>query len=618
MRRQLALSQAEIEGLESAYPQIEDVLPLAPLQEGLLFHALYDAQAPDIYTVQLDLGLEGALDSAAMAAAVQALVARHASLRARFRHAHLGRPVQVILPQATAPWRCIDLSSLDEAGREERLAADRHRLVLTNHHIVMDGWSMPVLVRELLTLYAHRADAAALPRVTPYRDYLAWAAAQDRTGALAAWRDALAGLEEATRLAPHDPGREPGTPLLELLRQVQASQSRLMEHQHLGLAEVQGLAGLGELFDTLVVFENYPVDRAGLSAEVGGLRLTDFRGLDATHYPLSLAAHPGERLQLQLSYRPDLFDRSSVEAIAGRLVRLLEGAVADPERAIGRLDILGADERHTILREWNATARAVPGATLPELFAAQVARTPEADAVVFEDERLSYGELDARSSQLAHHLRGLGVGPEVVVGLCIERSLAMLVGLLGILKAGGAYLPLDPDYPPERLAFMLADAGAPVLLTRAALRAHLPAHDTQQVVCLDADWPIIARQPTTAPRVALHPTAAPVTGLAPQHPAYVIYTSGSTGTPKGVAVTHQNVVRLFGTTEHLFHFGTLDVWTLFHSFTFDFSVWEIWGALLHGGRLVVVPYAISRSPPEFLKLMAREGVTVLNQTPSAF
>ena len=203
-----------------------------------------------------------------------------------------------------------------------------------------------------------------------------------------------------------------------------------------------------------------------------------------------------------LEYASDLFDRSSVEAIAGRLVRLLEGAVADPERAIGRLDILGADERHTILREWNATARAVPGATLPELFAAQVARTPEADAVVFEDERLSYGELDARSSRLAHHLRALGVGPEVVVGLCIERSLAMLVGLLGILKAGGAYLPLDPDYPPERLAFMLADAGAPVLLTRAALRAHLPAHDAH-VVCLDADWPAIARQPATAPATGL-------------------------------------------------------------------------------------------------------------------
>src|SRR4051812_12001951 len=160
-------------------------------------------------------------------------------------------------------------------------------------------------------------------------------------------------------------------------------------------------------------------------------------------------------------------------------------------------------------------------------------RTPEADAVVFEDERLSYGELDARSSRLAHHLRALGVGPEVVVGLCIERSLAMLVGLVGILKAGGAYLPLDPDYPPERLAFMLADAGAPVLLTRSALRAHLPAHDAH-VVCLDADWPAIASQPATAP----------ATNLAPQHPAYVIYTSGSTGTPKGVAVTHGGIPNL--------------------------------------------------------------------------
>ena len=184
-------------------------------------------------------------------------------------------------------------------------------------------------------------------------------------------------------------------------------------------------------------------------------------------------------------------------------------------------------ERHTILREWNATARAIPGATLPELFAAQVARTPEADAVVFEDERLSYGELDARSSQLAHHLRALGVGPEVVVGLCIERSLAMLVGLLGILKAGGAYLPLDPDYPPERLAFMLADAGAPVLLTRAALRAHCcprsdGAHDAH-IVCLDADWPAIARQPTTAP----------VTGLAAATPCLCHLHLGLHRNPEG-------------------------------------------------------------------------------------
>ena len=222
-----------------------------------------------------------------------------------------------------------------------------------------------------------------------------------------------------------------------------------------------------------------------------------------------------------LEYATDLFDRASVEAMAARLVRLLEAAVAEPERAIGSLDILSPEERRTILQEWNDTARAVPSATLPELFAAQVGTTPDAIAVVFEESSLSYGELDARANQLAHHLRALGVGPEIVVGLCVERSLEMLVGLLGILKAGGAYLPLDPAYPPERLAFMLADAGAPVLVTQSALRDRLPAHGAR-IVRLDADWPAIAAQPASAPAAFLHP----------QHPAYVIYTSGSTGHPR--------------------------------------------------------------------------------------
>ena len=243
-------------------------------------------------------------------------------------------------------------------------------------------------------------------------------------------------------------------------------------------------------FDYNLHFDGYPVTAHNLSnGPVDDLSIVLYDRLDSRD------------LRIDFDGNPALYSADRLAELQQRFLRLL-GALADPDQLVGRLDILGADERHTILREWNATARAVPGATLPELFAAQVARTPEADAVVFEDERLSYGELDARSSRLAHHLRGLGVGPEVVVGLCIERSLAMLVGLLGILKAGGAYLPLDPDYPPERLAFMLADAGAPVLLTRAALRAHLPAHDAH-VVCLDADWPAIARQPATAPATGL-------------------------------------------------------------------------------------------------------------------
>ena len=319
----------------------------------------------------------------------------------------------------------------------------------------------------------------------------------------------------------------PDTPLLRLLKELQDSQSKLIAHQHLGLAEIQGLAGLGELFDTLVVFENYPVNRANLAADAGGLRLTNVEGHDAAHYPLTLVAVPGQRLQLRLDYRPDLFDHASVQAMADRLVRLIEAAVAAPEQPIGQIDILSPDERNTILRSWNDTAHPIPPATLPQLFEAQVARTPDAVAVVFEEDSLTYAELNTRANQLAHYLISKGVGPEVVVGLCLERSLEMVIGLIGILKAGGAYLPLDPSYPTERLAFMLTDANAPVLVTHSALLNRLPPHHAQ-IVHIDADWSTIAQQPATAP----------ATQLQPQNPAYVIYTSGSTGTPKGVAVTH--------------------------------------------------------------------------------
>ena len=239
----VALSAAEIGRLEGSYPQIDDVLPLSPLQEGLLFHALFDAQGPDIYTMQIAIVIDGPLDGATLNAAADALVQRHGSLRAAFQHEHLSRPVQVIVPVVRAPWRNIDLSALDEASREERLqqilaedcgerfdparapllrftlirlGADRHRLLFTNHHILMDGWSMPVVVWELLTLYGQRGDGGSLPRVTPYRDYLAWLASQDRAAAVAAWSTALAGLEEATLLA--GPGRGGAPALAEQIR----------------------------------------------------------------------------------------------------------------------------------------------------------------------------------------------------------------------------------------------------------------------------------------------------------------------------------------------------------------------------------------------------------------
>jgi amino acid adenylation domain-containing protein len=244
---------------------------------------------------------------------------------------------------------------------------------------------------------------------------------------------------------------------------------------------------------------------------------------------------------------------------------------------------------------------------LHTMFEAQVERTPENIAVVYNDEALSYEELNEWANQVAHYLRQQGVGPETYVGLLMDRSLELVVGLLAILKAGGAYVPLDSEYPPERLRFMLDDAQVHLILTQERPRRAVSTLGAR-VVCLDADGPAISAMSGENPAAHSCPDTA----------AYVIYTSGSTGRPKGVVVTHANIVRLFQSTEEWFHFGAADVWTMFHSAAFDFSVWETWGALLYGGRLVVVPYWESRTPDRFYKLLELEEVTVLNQTPSAF
>ncbi len=314
-----------------------------------------------------------------------------------------------------------------------------------------------------------------------------------------------------------------------------------------------------------------------------------------------------ETLAYSLVYNTDLFDSATITRMVGHFQTLLESIVADPEQKLSKLRLLTDAERHQLLVEWNAGLTAQwKDQCVHQLFEAQAARMPDAVAVVFEDEALTYGELNRSANQLAHYLRRRGVGPDTAVGICMERSIEMVVGLLGILKAGGAYLPLDAGYPPERLLFMLEDAGVSVLLTQEGLRQSLPRHKTEYL-CIDTGWEEIAREST----------ANALGGATTANLAYVIYTSGSTGQPKGVSVSHGSVVSLFEATESVFDFDKRDVWTLFHSYAFDFSVWEIWGCLLHGGRLVVVPLWVTQSPAEFYDLLRKEHVTVLNQTPSA-
>ena len=685
----VALMQGEIDGLGKKYSKWQEILPLTPLQEGMLFHALYDSEAVDVYTVQLVLDLNGALDEGALKAAAEALLRRHANLRAGFEYEGLRQPVQVIPAEVSLLWRKIDLLEMDEEVRQKQsaelltedrrlrfdltrpplirfklmqMAAEQYRFVITLHHILLDGWSMPILMHDFSILYAQKGDAAGMPQVTPYGEYLGWIKEQDREAAISAWRAELAGLEEVPRLvAPNvgpaadlpeqvilelsEPltealsslgrsegltlntiiqgawgvllsrmtGREDvvfgvtvsGRPpeiagiermvgllintvpvrvkifsndrLIDMLRRLQDGQSRLTAHQHIGLAEIQHLTGLGELFDTQMVFENYPVDRGVITKILSTLRVSEITGYDTAHYPLCLRAAPGRELYLRLDYRTDLFERESVEELGKRLVRILEAVVEDREQRIGSIDVLGKEERRRILEEWNDTGRVVPQATLMELFEAQAERSGGAVAVVYEEEEISYRELNERANQVGHYLRELGVGPEVRVGLCVERSAEMVVGLLGILKAGGVYVPLDPEYPVERLRYMLEDAQASVVVTQDHLLERLTGSGAQ-VFCIDSEWSKAGRQSRENPAVRV--------GV--ENAAYVIYTSGSTGRPKGVVVTHRGISSLSAMQIEHFEIRAESRVLQVASPAFDAATFEIAMALLSGAALVVL------------------------------
>ncbi|HKH45215.1 MAG TPA: amino acid adenylation domain-containing protein, partial [Thermoanaerobaculia bacterium] len=376
--------------------------------------------------------------------------------------------------------------------------------------------------------------------------------------------------------------------------------------------------GRNPLFQVAFALHSAPVSQVTLPELV--LRLED---IESRSSMFDLFLYLRERdglLDGGLEIDTDLFDRPTADRLLGHYTALVEAVVESLDRPVSELPLLLAGERQQLLVEWSGGAppEPVPRCLHRELEAI-AERAPEATAVSCEGASLSYGELNRRANVLARRLRRLGVEPEVPVVLCLERSLDLVVAILAILKAGGAYVPLDPSYPGERLRSTAGDAFAgverPVVVTERAFAGRFtPEPGSQErarafrLVVLDEPWEAIdVREGRNLPGGAL-----------PQNLAYVIYTSGTTGRPKGVQVTHANVARLFQSTQGRFGFDARDVWSLFHSPAFDFSVWELWGALLHGGRLVVVPYWVSRSPELFLRLLVDEGVTVLNQTPSAF
>ncbi|AYN30693.1 putative NRPS [Streptomyces albus] len=707
-----SLTQPQVDLLQERLPALREVWPLTPLQEGLYFLSAYADEELDVYTMQLVLRLDGGIDTGALRGAAADLLERHENLRTAFTAVPGGPVVQVVLDAAAvAPdFSESDLSGLPADEREEALAAlvaeDRTRrfaldappllrlrllrlgeggtaLAVTNHHAVLDGWSVPLLVQELFQLYAARTTGAPAPAPRrPFRDFLSWLAAQEEGASQRAWQQALDGIGEPTLMAPPATGgtalaRQLPTVLDEELRadldalarsadvtlntvlqyawglllarhtgredvvfgatvsgrppeldgaetmtglfintlpvrvrqdrhesvrralaRLQDEQSRLSAHQHLGLAQIQRIAGRGELFDTLLVFENYPVDAEGLrrAEESGALAVTGGDSTDATHYPLTLAVVPGAG-RLTLEYRPDLFTEDTARALLARLVHVLRRLAADPGAPAHRIEAVEPAEAARLLHHQGTVTGPHREGTLPELLAAQTARDPHRAALVCGPVTWTFAELAARSARLGHELIDRGAGPEDVVALMLPRAADTLAAVFGVLKAGAAYLPLDADYPDERLAFMLADAAPGLLLTTAALRARVPRDYPGQVLVLD-DLDLTARlatRPDTDPedRTRRRP-------LRPDHPAYVIYTSGSTGTPKGVVVSHAGVVNLFHSHRRTLyaplaartgreHLQVGHAW----SFSFDAS-WQPQLWLLDGHCVHVLPEDLQR------------------------
>ncbi|OKH92133.1 non-ribosomal peptide synthetase [Streptomyces uncialis] len=683
---------------------VVDVLPLSPLQEGILFHAqLGDGQA-DPYVVQLVLALDGPIRADGLRHAAERILTRHQNLRAAFLSQREGAPIQVVPRRVEVAWQQHDLSALPLPERETelarllqedreagfdlarpplirfalvRLAPDAHRFVVTNHHILLDGWSGPLMLRDLFSVYAADGDDSHLPAVTPYREYLRWLSERDRDAARQVWGEVLSGLDGGTLVAAPGIGRaaarssrhehvtvqlppqvtdalretakglrvtvstavhtawalllarltgrvdlvfgsvvsgrppvlpgietmvgllintvpvrvrlDPAESLGELAARVQREQSALADHQYLGLSELHRPAGATELFDTAVVFENYPVDRDGVQSVLDGVRVSVESAEDAMHYPLSLGASlRGSALELRVMHRTDVFDTERARAIADGLVDLLGELATRPGVAVARTDTPFRAETALALTHARGSATDLAATDLPSLIEAQAARTPHAVAVVAEDTALTYAELDAWADRLAGHLLRRGAGPERTVAVALPRSAELVVALYAVHKTGAAYLPIDPGYPAERIAFMLADA--------------------EPAVVLDDPSEVRASRAGTG--------SAPPRTLWPDSPAYVIHTSGSTGLPKGVVVSHAAILNRLRWMQDTYGLRADDRVLQKTPSSFDVSVWELFWPLITGATLVLARPEGHKDARYLAEFIQEQRITTAHFVPS--
>ncbi|QDQ15508.1 non-ribosomal peptide synthetase [Streptomyces spectabilis] len=699
------LDQDAIDALERTGP-VADVLPATPLQLGLSFHTLVrEEQDTDVYVVQAVTTLVGELDPDRMAEAARELLRRHPALRV-----YLGTAgddvVQVIPADVALDWRQDD--DFDAAVRAElrrpfdpanpplirfllsRVGPHEHKLVITNHHALLDGWSMPLVGRTLLALYAELGGGPAAPTAPPLSEYFRWLAGRDHQASLAAWRDALDGVDDATRLAPAStvtgverPGRvtvdlgrefsdrlrafaraqgvtlttvlqtawglllgrltgrrdvvfgcpvsgrpaevdgvesmigQLGTTIpvrvahpqdrtaRDLMADVHAQSVALADHHHVGLPGIQRAVGVGELFDTMLVMENFPLSSRKRTPLAPGLDLTGVDITDATHYALTVIVIPDDAITIGLGYQPSAFAETTVRDYGRWLHHLLREIVADPARPAVRLPALDPEERQRMLRTGTEAVPAKTRGHWLEEFAAWVRHKPDAEALVCRDRSLSYAELDREANRLAHALIARGVRPQDPVAVLLGRDIEMTVALFGVAKAGAVYVPLDPSYPRERLAFMLDDIAPAAAVTTGA---ELPAEGDIPVLRLD-DAATLAAVPDTDPAKAR-------ARLTDDALAYVIYTSGTTGRPKGVGVTHRGVPDLIALQEEVVGVTEHDRYLHFASTSFDVAFWQTMVPLLSGGTSVIAPEEVRVPGDELLDYIVEHRVTGVNLLPS--